>query len=120
MFSAVWRTWAAQARFKRSEGAETESPATIERSATAVVGTGLLLSAYPHNTQGQAAQEGKAHSYSEGDESAKGGEVTAVEDLMREHGVLRRALLVYTAVEVASLRPARGREREETRGESRA
>ncbi len=27
----------------------------------------------------------------------KGGEVTATEDLMREHGVLRRALLVYSA-----------------------
>jgi hemerythrin-like domain-containing protein len=27
---------------------------------------------------------------------AKGGEVTAVEDLMREHGVLRRMLLVYS------------------------
>lgn len=32
-----------------------------------------------------------------GDEDKKGGEVTATEDLMREHGVLRRALLVYTA-----------------------
>jgi hemerythrin-like domain-containing protein len=32
------------------------------------------------------------------DENAKGGEVTATEDLMREHGVLRRALLVYSAV----------------------
>ncbi|HZI46313.1 MAG TPA: hemerythrin domain-containing protein [Pyrinomonadaceae bacterium] len=31
------------------------------------------------------------------DEKEKGGEVTATEDLMREHGVLRRALLVYTA-----------------------
>ena len=31
------------------------------------------------------------------DENEKGGEVTATEDLMREHGVLRRALLVYTA-----------------------
>jgi hemerythrin-like domain-containing protein len=30
-------------------------------------------------------------------ENEKGGEVTATEDLMREHGVLRRALLVYTA-----------------------
>lgn len=30
------------------------------------------------------------------DENKKGGEVTATEDLMREHGVLRRALLVYT------------------------
>ncbi len=29
-------------------------------------------------------------------EEAKGGEVTATEDLMREHGVLRRALLVYS------------------------
>lgn len=29
-------------------------------------------------------------------ESDKGGEVTATEDLMREHGVLRRILLVYT------------------------
>jgi hemerythrin-like domain-containing protein len=30
------------------------------------------------------------------DEGAKGGEVTATEDLMREHGVLRRALFVYS------------------------
>ena len=30
------------------------------------------------------------------DEEKKGGEVTATEDLMREHGVLRRALLVYS------------------------
>ena len=30
------------------------------------------------------------------DEHAKGGEVTAAEDLMREHGVLRRALFVYS------------------------
>jgi hemerythrin-like domain-containing protein len=29
-------------------------------------------------------------------EEAKGGEVTAVEDLMREHGILRRALFVYS------------------------
>lgn len=29
-------------------------------------------------------------------EEAKGGEVTATEDLMREHGVLRRALFVYS------------------------
>ena len=31
------------------------------------------------------------------DENKMGGEVTATEDLMREHGILRRALLVYTA-----------------------
>jgi hemerythrin-like domain-containing protein len=30
------------------------------------------------------------------EEKPKGGEVTAVEDLMREHGVLRRALFVYS------------------------
>ena len=30
------------------------------------------------------------------DETAKGGEVTATEDLMREHGVLRRALFIYS------------------------
>lgn len=29
-------------------------------------------------------------------DAEKGGEVTAVEDLMREHGVLRRALLIYS------------------------
>jgi hemerythrin-like domain-containing protein len=33
-------------------------------------------------------------------EEAKGGEVTATEDLMREHGVLRRALFVYSEVAV--------------------
>ena len=32
------------------------------------------------------------------DGGAKGGEVTAAEDLMREHGVLRRALFVYSEV----------------------
>src|SRR5437764_8653933 len=42
----------------------------------------------------------KAQSSSERDENAKGGEVTATEDLMREHGVLRRALLVYSEVAV--------------------
>ena len=34
------------------------------------------------------------------DENKMGGEVTASEDLMREHGVLRRALLVYSAVAI--------------------
>src|SRR5436189_4407638 len=29
-----------------------------------------------------------------------GGEVTATEDLMREHGILRRALLVYSAAAI--------------------
>jgi hemerythrin-like domain-containing protein len=34
------------------------------------------------------------------DENRMGGEVTATEDLMREHGILRRALLVYSAAAV--------------------
>lgn len=44
------------------------------------------------------ANQGKeAVSKEDENENEKGGEVTATEDLMREHGVLRRALLVYTA-----------------------
>ena len=43
--------------------------------------------------QGKEQTEG----VSKDNENEKGGEVTATEDLMREHGVLRRALLVYTA-----------------------
>jgi hemerythrin-like domain-containing protein len=34
------------------------------------------------------------------DENKMGGEVAATEDLMREHGILRRALLVYSATAV--------------------
>src|SRR5512138_3831529 len=66
--------------------------------ASAVVGTGLLLNAYHTETEAQPAQEEKPHDSSRADEKTKGSEeVTAVEDLMREHGVLRRALLVYSA-----------------------
>jgi hemerythrin-like domain-containing protein len=45
------------------------------------------------------ANQGKeqTEAVSKDKEKEKGGEVTATEDLMREHGVLRRALLVYTA-----------------------
>lgn len=42
----------------------------------------------------------KTESSPKQNEEAKGGEVTAAEDLMREHGVLRRALLVYSEVAV--------------------
>lgn len=45
------------------------------------------------NREGQKKEE----TSSEADENKMGGEVTATEDLMREHGVLRRALLVYSA-----------------------
>jgi len=64
---------------------------------SAVVGTGFLLSGYHKGTKAWAAQQRKSHSSASRKEHAKGGEVTAIEDLMREHGVLRRALLVYTA-----------------------
>jgi len=59
---------------------------------SAVLGAGLLLI----NCGRTERQEAKEES-GEKIENEKGGEVTATEDLMREHGVLRRALLVYTA-----------------------
>jgi hemerythrin-like domain-containing protein len=46
------------------------------------------------NTEGQK----KGETSSMPDKDKMGGEVTATEDLMREHGILRRALLVYSAV----------------------
>jgi hemerythrin-like domain-containing protein len=62
---------------------------------SAIVGTGFVLSGC---SGGNVANQGKeTKAVSEEDENEKGGEVTAPEDLMREHGVLRRALLVYTA-----------------------
>jgi len=74
--------------------------ATIRRNflwALAMTGTGLVFSRWNRAHLGQAAQQGKTRTSSQDDESTKNAEVTAVEDLMREHGVLRRALLVYTA-----------------------
>jgi len=64
---------------------------------SAILGTGLLLS----SCNRYQSTESKAHS-KQGEQN-KGGEVTATEDLMREHGVLRRALLVY-AETVSKLR----------------
>jgi hemerythrin-like domain-containing protein len=48
------------------------------------------------NSEGQKKNEPS----SKLDENKMGGEVTATEDLMREHGVLRRALLIYSAAAV--------------------
>jgi hemerythrin-like domain-containing protein len=65
---------------------------------SAVVGAGILLSSCGGTNQPRAEkQEGKEAS-GKTEDHGKGGEVTATEDLMREHGVLRRALLVYSAV----------------------
>jgi hemerythrin-like domain-containing protein len=63
---------------------------------SALVGTGFVLTSCGSGNNSQPVQE-NTQSSSKSDESQKGGEVTAIEDLMREHGVLRRALLVYTA-----------------------
>jgi hemerythrin-like domain-containing protein len=63
----------------------------------AMTGTGLVFGRWNGAHLVQAAQQEKTRAASHDDEDAKGEEVTAVEDLMREHGVLRRALLVYTA-----------------------
>jgi hemerythrin-like domain-containing protein len=65
--------------------------------ASAVVGAGLVLTSCTGGNTARTNQQTKQESPAKPDEDAKGGEVTATEDLMREHGVLRRALLVYTA-----------------------
>jgi hemerythrin-like domain-containing protein len=63
--------------------------------ASAAIGTGLILSGCGGG--GKSSSEQSNNQSSEGDENQKAVEVTATEDLMREHGVLRRALLVYNA-----------------------
>jgi hemerythrin-like domain-containing protein len=61
-------------------------------------GTGLVLSS--RFASGDSAPQG--HSKRKGPPKSKeeeeNTEVTATEDLMREHGILRRALLVYTVI----------------------
>jgi hemerythrin-like domain-containing protein len=64
---------------------------------SAVVGAGLVLSGCAGGNTAQSNRQATPEHQAKKDEHEKGGEVTATEDLMREHGVLRRALLVYTA-----------------------
>lgn len=66
---------------------------------TMIGGTGLLLVGC-RNGQQPNPQTKENNESPKADENQMGGEVTATEDLMREHGVLRRALLVYSAVAV--------------------
>lgn len=65
--------------------------------ASAVVGTGLVLSSCAGS---KTNTSGKEVTSPTPDENQIGGEVTATEDLMREHGILRRALLVYSATAI--------------------
>ena len=65
---------------------------------SAIVGTGLVLTACGGNTANSPGPKNEAES--KPDENKLGGEVTATEDLMREHGVLRRALLIYSAAAI--------------------
>jgi len=65
--------------------------------ASATVGAGLALSACGGGKETQSGKQTGEY-LSKSDEREKGGEVTATEDLMREHGILRRALLVYSAM----------------------
>jgi len=58
---------------------------------SATVGTGIVMTSCANPARERNESSSKA------DENRMGGEVTATEDLMREHGVLRRALLVYSA-----------------------
>jgi hemerythrin-like domain-containing protein len=64
--------------------------------ASVVTGAVLVLSNCADGGK-SSSEQSNSQSTTKGDENQKGGEVTATEDLMREHGVLRRALLVYTA-----------------------
>src|SRR5437764_5771576 len=55
---------------------------------SAIAGSGLAVSACRKQVAQDKTKETK-------DQDEEGAQVTATEDLMREHGVLRRALLVY-------------------------
>lgn len=66
-------------------------------TAVSVGGTALILSGCANGNKAQSGEQSGKQS-SEVDDDKKGGEVTATEDLMREHGVLRRALLIYQEV----------------------
>ena len=67
---------------------------------SAIVGTGLVLTSCSGGNMANSEGPKKDESSAKPDENKMGGEVTATEDLMREHGVLRRALLVYSAAAI--------------------
>jgi hemerythrin-like domain-containing protein len=67
---------------------------------SAIVGTGLVLTNCGGGNMANTEGQKKAKTSTTPDENKMGGEVTATEDLMREHGILRRALLVYSAAAI--------------------
>lgn len=68
--------------------------------ASAVIGSGLVLGSCSGGNMTKSEGPEKNEPAAESDENKMGGEVTATEDLMREHGILRRALLVYSATAI--------------------
>jgi len=66
---------------------------------SAASGAALILNSCSGQKATPTTESTKQPSSGKG-EGEKGGEVTATEDLMREHGVLRRALLVYSEAAV--------------------
>ena len=67
---------------------------------SAIVGTGLVLAGCAGRNMRDTEEPKNEKASAKPDENKLGGEVTATEDLMREHGILRRALLVYSAVAI--------------------
>lgn len=67
---------------------------------TAASGAALVLNGCRADNAPKAPDQSGKPASAKADEEKKGGEVTATEDLMREHGVLRRALLVYSEAAV--------------------
>src|SRR6266496_3084253 len=68
-------------------------------AAAALLSTGLLVSVgglwVPSESAAQMKKSGKAKTGKHQEKAEEGKEVSATEDLMREHGVLRRTLIVY-------------------------
>jgi len=62
------------------------------------VGAGLLINGC--HSEGKSDDKAVKKDSAKTAGEAKGGEVTATEDLMREHGVLRRALIIYSETAV--------------------
>jgi hemerythrin-like domain-containing protein len=65
-----------------------------------IVSAGLLLAGCRSGSGGNSQTATNDQSPGKADQAQMGGEVTATEDLMREHGVLWRALLVYSAAAI--------------------